>query len=586
MRIGGFENREFAAFARQLHFAPAKRRRTHLERAEELYWRVKANEDYPLDFVVFRITHYRPDSLELKTIPGRTLRHDLLRFVEELSATIEDGPDHFDPPPLTLKQLCEQLGVTTKTIQRYRRQGLFARRVLWPDGRRRLVFLPRSVERFLDSRGEEAKQSAKRFSRIDEPTQHELVSRARRLVARRPALTPFQVARHLSEKSDRSTEAIRQLLLRHDRCDPRVAIFPRHVPPLTHKQQRVIHRAWRRGVSVSRLCRRFAKSRNAIYRAIHRRRAAAIRQLRLDYVASPTFKRPDAEQVILDSKLPPPRGGKRKPGNRSADADVRLLYDEEPHTPTLERALFARYNFLKYQAAKLREQLHPTEPRSRELDQIETYLRWAVAIKVRIFRANVRLVVSVARKHLATQSAVRGGGPTLDELIAEGNRVLLGCIETFDIARRNRFASYLGWALMRCFAAAPVRHADAASPTATSLDAAVGEYWPVALNPAQAAARDAEESAMVFGRLLDRLDEQERIIVTRHFGVGDDPLNVEPQSLAAVAATLEMPVERARRIERRALVKIRRAAGELDNVTNAPGNATPEGVSSADGGMQ
>lgn len=573
-----YRSDDFAEFARQLTFAPPNRRRAQIERAEALYWDLDADHHYPLDFVVYRITRYRPDTFQLIAIVGKVLRHDLLLLVDELSATLDDTVDRHNPPPLSLDELCQKLNVTTKTIQRYRTQGLFARRLIYSDGRRRLAFLPASVDRFLAHRDTEAEQRARTFTRIDDDTAHAIITRARRLVARRPQLTPFQAARHLAPRFDRSVEAVRQLLVRHDRRDGRVAIFPRHVPPLSERQQRVIHRAYHRGVSVGKLARRFGKSRNAIYRAIHRRRAAAIAQLNLSYVASPTFELPDAEQVILESHLPqptPPKPNGRKksraPDTQADATDLAQLYSEQPHDAPLERALFVRYNFLKYQAAQLRDQLNPSEPRSRELDRIETRLRRAAAIKSRIFRANLPLVISMARKHLATRS--QRHGPTLSQLIAEGNRVLLARIETYDVRRQNRFAAYLSYALMRRFAQYDPQTAAGPAAERDTLHRVAAEYWPAALNPVRAAIADAADAADTFAALLDELDETERLIVTRHFGISEDGQHVEPQPLATIAAQLDVPLERARRIERRSITKIRRAAAAGDLALTPPDKA-------------
>ena len=49
---------------------------------------------------------------------------------------------------LTIDDVTERFNVTSKTIQRWRRKGLPARRFVFPDGKRRVGFLLSSVERF------------------------------------------------------------------------------------------------------------------------------------------------------------------------------------------------------------------------------------------------------------------------------------------------------------------------------------------------------------------------------------------------------------------------------------------------------
>ena len=76
---------------------------------------------------------------------------------------------------------------------------------------------------------------------------------------------------------------------------------------------------------------------------------------------------------------------------------------------------------------------------------VERLLVQADAVKNQITRANLRLVVSIAKKHLA-------GPQTLFELISNGNVSLMRAIEKFDCARGFKFSTYASWAIMKNFA--------------------------------------------------------------------------------------------------------------------------------------
>ncbi|QNN25087.1 sigma-70 family RNA polymerase sigma factor [Planctomycetales bacterium ZRK34] len=570
-----FLSQSFQRLCRQLAFAPPARRRLQIDNAEQLYWQIDPDRNYPLDFLVFRITGYRPDTSDGTTLVGAAARRDLLLLVDELSKTLDERFSDYDPRPLDQPAVCDKLNVSAKTITRYRRQGLFARRLIWPDGKRRLAFLPQSVDRFTESRRDKLQQAA-RFNRIDEPTRHQIITRARR-IASRVQVTPFAVAEHLSKKFDRSTETIRLLLLAHDKRDPRVAIFPDHTPPLTAKQQRIIHRAYHRGISVARLARRFNKSRTAVYRAINHRRAAAILQLDIRYVANPVFQRADADEVIL-APAAAPESTTAAIAAISATAPPSLeslpllskLTDQPPLSPQQEQTLFVRYNYLKFRAAERRNTLDRYDPNSGILDEIETHLRRAVAIKHQLVRANMRLVVSVARKHLT--GSHRSDRLNLPDLVGDGSIVLLEAVETFDPARGNRFSTYLTWALMRRFAQSTAT--VTAAPRQSGL-----EYWPAAMNPAIAAVEQAEQVAATLERLLARLDDRERFIITRHFGLTDpaadddaESSDLAAQPLSRVAEQLGISAERARQIEHRAMQKLRRAA-TAQGLSLNPGDA-------------
>src|SRR4029077_5034565 len=58
--------------------------------------------------------------------------------------------------------------------------------------------------------------------------------------------------------------------------------------------------------------------------------------------------------------------------------------------------------------------------------------------KDRFIRANLRLVVSIARRY------VRSGMPMLD-LIQEGNTGLVRAVEKFDYVRGYKFSTYATW---------------------------------------------------------------------------------------------------------------------------------------------
>src|SRR6202035_4715574 len=91
-------------------------------------------------------------------------------------------------------------------------------------------------------------------------------------------------------------------------------------------------------------------------------------------------------------------------------------------TPSRERALFLKFNFHKFQFVSARRKLDPQFARHRDLQVLESYLRQATDTKNAIVRANLRLVVSIARKHLRPNLC-------LMELISDGNLTLMRAVE-------------------------------------------------------------------------------------------------------------------------------------------------------------
>jgi len=554
-----FLNDTFADFVQQLKFAPPDRRREQIAQAEALYWEIDPQRNYPIDFVVYRITRIRPETMPDETLTGEAVQHDLRVFVEVISESLEMGFDDFDPPPMDAPTLCRRLNVSSKTLQRYRRDGLFAWRLKGPRGRYKLGYFPRAVERFVAMRPEKVDQ-ASRFSRIDDETRHAIITRARRISAR-AEVGPYTVARHLAGKFDRSPEAVRRLLLQHDEIDPRTAIFPDHTPPLTAKQQRVIVRAYRRGVSVARLAKRFHRSRHAIYRVINLDRAEALRRLDLRYVPSPTFALPDAEQILLgDGEATDGEGDRASPRgpDGGAAATLALRSSTDPFDAETEAALFARYNYLKHRAARERDRLDKYQPQSGVIDRAETFLRRAAAVRQRIVRANLRLVVSVARKHMAgtTETATSN----LADLIGEGNLVLVEAIDTYDSARGARFSTYLTWSLMRRFASVTAK-----PPKLATIDLSMPPAVPsTEANARLSALEHAETIAATLAQLLSQLKERERYVLVRRYGLTDaSGRRFEPQTRSEIGAALGLSAERVRAIEHRALRRLRDVANKL-----------------------
>src|SRR5262249_13370817 len=137
----------------QARFAPPQKRQEQLERARKLLADVEPGKAYPYQFIVFRVTEYRPDSYPDVLVPGEDLRHDLALMIEALGGA---APAEAQPKELvTLDDLAKRLNVSTKTVRRWRKFGLVGRRVI-RDGRRQLCFDPTVIDQFLAENRERA----------------------------------------------------------------------------------------------------------------------------------------------------------------------------------------------------------------------------------------------------------------------------------------------------------------------------------------------------------------------------------------------------------------------------------------------
>ncbi len=112
----------------QARFAPKERRLEQIDRAEKLLAEIDVEKRYPYEYLVFRITGFRPEGAPALILDGTDVRHDLRLFVENLSETVSQKAELAPEPVLTVEAVGKRFNVSTRTVTRWRRQGLVARR--------------------------------------------------------------------------------------------------------------------------------------------------------------------------------------------------------------------------------------------------------------------------------------------------------------------------------------------------------------------------------------------------------------------------------------------------------------------------
>jgi RNA polymerase primary sigma factor len=531
-------------------FAPKERRARQLDCAEALLCELDARRRYPYDYLVYRVTGYRPETDSDLVLDGEDARHDLQLLIEDLARGVLVPAEEVGEPVLTPEALSRRFSVSTRTISRWRRQGLVARRFL-VRGRPKVGFLASSVERFVAEHRTQVERGS-RFRHLSDAERDEIVRRARRMAQVGSQGNLAEIARRIARKMDRSPETIRTTLRTYDREHPDRAIFTPASGPLDDEAKAKIYRLYRLGASVENLARQFGRTRSSIYRVINETRARRLLEVKIEAIPHASFDDPKARAEIL-APMPEVAVGKaarRARAPKGLPPYLASLYEVPLLTREQEMQLFRKMNYLKHQAAKIRAKIDPARAKSSDLDAVERLQQEALAVKNQIIRANLRLVVSIAKRHV-------GPSNNFFELVSDGNMSLIRAVEKFDFSRGNKFSTYASWAIMKNFARTIPEENYRRDRFVTgheemfeaAADTRTDEHeYESALKRMQEAVKG----------MLGKLDERERRIIISRYGLG----GVSEQTLEQLGRELGITKERVRQIESRAQDKLRRFASE------------------------
>ncbi len=530
----------------QVRFAPRSKKLEQVDRAERLLGELDPDKTYSYEYLCYRITDYRPDASPQLVVSGEEARHDVRLFVEDVSDAASIRASDLPEAVHTLEDLSRMFNVSTKTISRWRELGLVSRRFVFEGGKKRVGFLQSSVERFVCAHLDRVRRG-ERFSQLSRQEHGEIIDRARRLS--RAGAGQSEVARRIAKRLNRSVETVRYTMRLFDQKYPALALFPNRTGPLGEQAKEDILQEYRRGASVGELAERFGRTRTSIYRIVNETRARRLLDLPLAYVFNEQFEQTDLEAEIL-GPLPAGEEAARKPRVPAGlPSYLASLYDVPLLTREQEYHLFRKYNFLKYRASQLRERLTPGRASPSLMDRIEHLYEQAVKTKNRIVQANLRLVVSIAKRHVGDCDDFFG-------LISDGNISLMRAVDKFDYARGNKFSTYASWAIMRNFARTIPDEFKHRERFRTSQDEMfdVQQDQRGTLLEMESAQHLREQQ---IERILSRLDEREQRIIVSRFGLNRAQ---EPKTLQEVGSQFGVTKERIRQIEVRALHKLREAA--------------------------
>ncbi|MBI4718711.1 MAG: sigma-70 family RNA polymerase sigma factor [Planctomycetes bacterium] len=539
-----FFNHDLADLAHQLTLSPRRLRLEQLRAIDALLGIVEPNRAYPYDFVCYRITKYRKrGDTTGPSIPGKALVCDLVTMAEVLSRKANLTAGEIAEPYKTHQELAEALEVSTKTVRRWRNRGLMGLRVVFPDGVNRLAFCRSTIDRFVSANRELVERGAA-FKQLSGAERDRIVDRAREILAQR-RMKLHAIARVISEETGRAVETVRYTLRRYDEAHPECALFAAAACSAREERQEAMWRCSQAGEPLESIARAFdctVTEVEAVLRCVQTRRWA---QAPLEPVYNELFDAPDADALILGAPEPPAYDGPPQRIPRDLPPYLRSLYLTPLLTREQEQDLFRRYNYLKFKAGRCLRAVDLDDVTQEQFETLRGLLAQVEAIRQRIIRANLRLVVSIAKRHV-------GWAANFFEVVSDGNMSLMRAIEKFDYAMGNKFSTYASWAIMKNYARSiPEQHYQAArfmTGQDLALESAPDER-PTAASPSD---RDRVRDLIAAG--LSELPTREQEVLREHFGLNDGAATT---TLEQLGKRFGVTKERVRQIERRALARLR-----------------------------
>jgi RNA polymerase primary sigma factor len=554
----------------QLLFTPRRVLKEHVVRLYDLaVFHIEPQRTYPYDFICHRITGYRPASDAEALFEGRDLEADLSLMLLELSGRAAPSPQAFREPVYSLEELARLWGVSPRTILRWQEHAPLFGCYVEEEGGRRLAFRFAAVLRLVRD-NPALVDGAVAEALVGPGCRKRVVAAARR--SRKRSRTLAELAEHLGERLRLSPALVEYVLALDRRKNPGLGVYQAFQPTLSEAGRRRALELFEQDWRLADIGRELGCDRKTAYRSICREKAAEVLTSEVSFMESPEFHQRRAEANILAE---PESLRLTEAGGPAAEAHqlpedlppyIRELYRTRLLAPERERWLFRKYNFCKFRMRELREEIRR---RPCAMSLIRAYGRFeAQALECRreLVRSNLRLVVSIAKKHLGPQT-------DFETLVSDGNMSLLQAIERFDYTKGFKFSTYASWAIIKNFAKSIPEENYRLRIYLTGgpelMDDVAAERVPAHFVGARWA-REAERVPTQWARpaahlretvlsLLHSLTEREQFILTARFGLAQAPdsQEQEPQTLEAIGQQLSLSRERVRQLERRALARLR-----------------------------
>jgi RNA polymerase primary sigma factor len=274
----------------------------------------------------------------------------------------------------------------------------------------------------------------------------------------------------------------------------------------------------------------------------------ALHQLSLPihYIDNLLFRSKTAKHLILgegDRAESPPKLPKRPP---NVSAYFAALYETPLLSAEEEATLFRRFNYLKFRAETLRRRITEKRPDASKVREIANYLRQAEKIWERLVQANLRLVVSIARRFVNEHNS-------LDDLISDGQIALMSAVRSFDYSRGFRFSTYATHAIQRAYYRR-MKTSQRDAHRLRALSSGFLEEIPDRVNANDTSEEEFRLLQQTIRWISEELSDRERFILESRFGLDGGR---EQRTLRDIGEELGISKERVRQIQLHAIEKLK-----------------------------
>jgi hypothetical protein len=250
------------------------------------------SQSYPADWLIFRLTGVAPEaSSDAMVFAAVELLAPLVDLIETLHRRL--GPFAFDPETdVDAGSMAAELGVSRRTFQRWRHDGLPMLRFRHEDGRSRVGCRRRHVESFLRRHPDRVEDAA--HNRRIEDDERTGILRAF-ASARATGISITAAIDRVAAASGRSPNAVRALVRTAGGDDtPRQST--RHGS--ADQRRRFAHRAVERTIPIPQIAARLVRSDDAVRRLDLEERRRRVRDWPAPTVRVPNLERPEAAEVF------------------------------------------------------------------------------------------------------------------------------------------------------------------------------------------------------------------------------------------------------------------------------------------------